>query len=47
MKKTTVLFKVQYQFEGDDNIYQSIATSAGLASLDADLMINILDIKMI
>ena len=35
-KKSTTLFKVQYQFDGETTIYETIATSAGLASIDAD-----------
>ena len=45
--KNASLFKVIYKFEGDDTLYQSTATSAGLASLDADPMIIIIDVKMV
>lgn len=46
-KKTSTLFKVQYQFEDEDTIYQTTATSAGLASIEADPLVIIVDVSKV
>jgi hypothetical protein len=46
-KKTITTYKVTYRFIGTEETYTQTATSAGLASLDADWAIEILDIVKI
>lgn len=46
-KQTTTLYKVTYKFIDEDEVFTDTATSAGLASLDADWAIEILDIVKI
>lgn len=46
-KKTTTIYKVTYKFIDDEEIFTETATSAGLASLEADWAIEILDIVKI
>lgn len=42
-KKATALYEVAYKFIDSDEIFVETTTSAGLASLDADWAIEILD----
>ena len=44
-RKSTKLFTVTYKFEGEEMTYITTATSAGLASLEADWYIDILDVR--
>lgn len=46
-KKAVATYKVTYKFIDDEEIFVETATSAGLASLDADWAIEILDIVKI
>lgn len=46
MKKHSTIYTVQYQFEGEETIYQTKATSGGLASLEADPYVVILSVKV-
>jgi hypothetical protein len=43
-KTTTTIYKVTYKFIDSDEVYTDTATSAGLASLDADWAIEILEV---
>ena len=43
-KKTATTYKVTYRFIGEEEVYTQSATSAGLASLDADWLIEILEV---
>ena len=42
--KTTTTYKVTYKFIDEEETYTQFATSAGLASLDADWAIEILEV---
>jgi len=46
-KKQTTTYKVTYKFIDEDEVFTTTATSAGLASLDADWAIEILKIAKI
>lgn len=46
-KQTTTTYKVTYKFIDSEEVFTDTATSAGLASLDADWAIEILDIVKI
>lgn len=46
-KKKATTYKVTYRFIGDEEIFTDTATSAGLASLDADPLVEILEIVKI
>lgn len=46
-KQTTTIYKVTYKFIDSEEVFTNTATSAGLASLDADWAIEILDIVKI
>lgn len=46
-KQTTTTYKVIYKFIDEDEVFTATATSAGLASLDADWAIEILKIAKI
>jgi hypothetical protein len=46
-KKAATIYKVTYKFIDSEEIFTETATSAGLASLDADWAIEILDIVKI
>lgn len=46
-KRQTALYKVTYKFIDDEEIFTDTATSAGLASLDADWAIEILEVVKI
>lgn len=46
-KQTTTTYKVIYKFIDEDEVFTTTATSAGLASLDADWAIEILKIAKI
>ena len=46
-KKPTTLFLVAYKFIDDEEIFVETATSAGLASLEADWAVEILDVAKI
>lgn len=46
-KKDTTLYLVAYKFIDDEEIFVETATSAGLASLDADWAVEILDVAKI
>lgn len=43
-KKTATTYKVTYKFIDEEENYTQFATSAGLASLDADWLIEILEV---
>ena len=43
-KQTPTTYKVTYKFIDEDEIFTTIATSAGLASLDADWGIEIIEV---
>ena len=43
-KQTATIYKVTYRFIGTEETYTQTATSAGLASLDADWLIEILEV---
>lgn len=45
MKKTVTMYKVTYRFFGEVKTYTETATSAGLASIDADPEVEILEVK--
>ena len=44
-KNRTPEYKVTWKFIGEDEIYKNLSFSAGLASLDADPMVEILSIE--
>ena len=44
-KQTTTTYKVTYKFIDEDEVLTTTATSAGLASLDADWAIEVLDVR--
>ena len=46
-KQTTTIYKVTYKFIDEDEVFTTTATSAGLASLDADCAIEMLKIAKI
>ena len=46
-KKTITIYKVTYKFIDSEEVFTNTATSAGLASLDADWAIEILKIAKI
>lgn len=46
-KQTTTTYEVTYKFIDEDEVFTDTATSAGLASLDADWAIEILKIAKI
>lgn len=46
-KQTTTTYKVTYKFIDSEEIFIDTTTSAGLASLDADWAIEVLDIVKI
>ena len=46
-KQSTTIYKVIYKFIDEDEIFTTTATSAGLASLNADWAIEILKIAKI
>lgn len=46
-KQTTTLYKVTYKFIDSEEVFTDTATSAGLASLDADWAVEILDVAKI
>jgi hypothetical protein len=43
-KQTTTTYKVTYKFIDEDEVFTITATSAGLASLDADWAVEILEV---
>lgn len=43
-KKQSTLYKVTYKFIGENEVYTNTATSAGLASLFTDCLIEILEV---
>lgn len=43
-KHTTTTYKVTYKFIDEDEVFTDTATSAGLASLDADWAIEIIEV---
>ena len=43
-KKHTTTYKVTYKFIDEDEVFTDTATSAGLASLDADWAIEIIEV---
>lgn len=46
-KKQTAIYKVTYKFINSEEVFTDTATSAGLASLNADWAIEILEIVKI
>jgi len=46
-KQITTIYEVTYKFIDSEEVFTTTATSAGLASLDADWAIEILDIVKI
>lgn len=46
-KKTTAIYKVTYKFIDSEEVFTDTATSAGLASLEADWAVEILDVAKI
>jgi hypothetical protein len=46
-KKPTTMYLVAYKFIDDEEIFVETATSAGLASLEADWAVEILDVAKI
>jgi hypothetical protein len=46
-KQTTTTYEVTYKFIDNDEVFTDTATSAGLASLEADWAIEVLDIVKI
>ena len=45
MQQTPTSYKVTYKFIDEDEVFTTTATSAGLASLDADWAIEVLDVR--
>ena len=43
-KQTTTIYKVTYKFIDEDEVFTITATSAGLASLDADWAVEIVEV---
>lgn len=43
-KTTSNLYEVTYKFTGEDKIYTATATSAGLASIEADWCIEVIEV---
>lgn len=43
-KKQTTTYNVTYKFIGEDEIFTTTATSAGLASIEADWCIEVIDV---
>lgn len=41
------LYEVAYKFVGSDKVYTDSATSAGLASLRADFLVEIIDVQKV
>ena len=46
-KLVSSLYRVTYKFTDSDVIYTDTATSAGLASLQADFLIDIIDVQKV
>ena len=46
-KQTTTIYKVTYKFIDEDEVLTTTATSAGLASLDADWAIEVLSVAKV
>ena len=44
-RNTTTMYKATWKFIGEDKIYETKCTSAGLASLNADFMVEILNVE--
>jgi hypothetical protein len=43
-KQTTTIYKITYKFIDEDEVFTTTATSAGLASLDADWAVEIVEV---
>ena len=46
-RKTTDLYKVTYKFIEEDEVFTTTATSAGLASIEADWAIEVLSVAKV
>ena len=44
-RNTATMYKATWKFIGEEKIYETKCTSAGLASLNADFMIEILNVE--
>ena len=44
-RNTTTMYKTTWKFIGEEKIYETKCTSAGLASLNADYMVEILKVE--